>query len=784
MPTRVDDLISPYNFVPAPPKRVWPGWAGHISHDRPFEDGISGTLEIEIKADTALFIGGGPIEGTEKKPVETSYRDGRGRYAIPGTSLRGMLRSVVEIASFGRLGPFNDLKLGFRDLQHRDYTNAMNSKVNAGWLIRDGDAWRIEACHYAKVDYRHIEGLGGPRFVPGKKQGAHEKYQSFEGSLTGGFGLRPAPRMVARPVNPNGSVPIVSEFKEVDPRAPGSTQGTLVFTGQPMSRLREEPRRKHSDFFFYGDAGYTFKLDAQQRTDFEFIHSDGKQQGKNTVEPTLEWKFWKTQPDRKVPVFFLLEKDKNTGKPSVRAFGLAGMFRLAADQRISDVVERAQGDGRHWPDFAEAMFGYVSDGKTPDGAPDGALRGRVSIGMARASVAEPIDRPVEAVFGVPKPSFYPHYLQHGRKPSFEGRPEEERLRNGRTKLKWQTYMSKDATARGWKRYVIRKREDRRPFLPAKVQEKHLSRFKPLKAGATFTAKIRVHNLRPMELGALIWALDFGGDPNARHRLGRGRPLGYGAVSVTAGTHTLRKIASDQPVSLAEARDAFTGYMQGETDGVWAHSPTIFELQRLAQPLDEVKSKRVDYPRLDPEGRMNQFNDIKKFGPALRPFGGEAAMRHWGGANRGEATPEAQWPSNTAWKSPTRVAAADAESSGDASADAGAKRTGTTPKVSTPKEAEPVALVTEGWLEVGFAHFQAATQQRRQIKKDRGKRKDKRRDIVARLTDGRELAFDAAHLPGADALLSKLAAASQIFPFHVRLKAGAIAEVALTPPTAP
>ena len=786
MATRLDDLISPYNFVPTPDVRVWPDWAGHISHDRPFHDGISGTLDIEINADTAIFIGGGPIEGTDR-PVETFYRDARGDFAVPGTSLRGMLRSVVEIASFGRLGPFNDLKLGFRDLQHRDYTNAMNGNVNAGWLVRDDKGWTIEACHYAKVDYDVIGPLGGRGFVPGKKQGADEKYATFGGSLDQRFGLRRPAGKAARSINPDGAVPIVSEYMEVDQRAPGATPGTIVLTGQPMDRLRNEPRRKHSDFFFFGNAGFSFKLDAQQRKDFEFIHSDGKQQGKDSLEPAPEWKFWEKKVDSatgrpvRVPVFFLLDRNPDTRERRVRAFGLAGMFRLAADQRISDVVRNAQGDARQWPDFAEAMFGYVSDGKTPDGAPDGALRGRVSIGLARATTANPAEQPVEAVFGVPKPSFYPYYLQHGRRPSFDGRPEEERLNNGRTKLKWHTYMSKDATARGWKRYVIRKRADSKPFLPHKVQEKHLSRFVPLKPGATFTARVRVHNLRPMELGALIWALDFGGSDTARHRLGRGRPLGFGAVKVRATGHRLQRLASDEAVTLDGLRDDFTGYMQGQTAGKWARSRTIFELQRLAQPLDDAASNRVDYPRLDPNGRMNQFNDIKKFGPGLKPHGGSDAHQAWSGADAANASVEATWPEGTAWTPPSRTFESSAKAV-DSTQDTPIQPQGQ-PKPSKPIEKPaPAPLLTEGWIEAGFANILQARERRKQVAKDRTKKKVKARLIGLRLADDRVTEVDAASLAGMSEVFDVLANNGGVaFEFHVRLKAGAIVEVALTPP---
>lgn len=774
----LQDLLSPYNFVPPPLKRVWPAWAGCISHDQPFQDGISGSLSIRITARTPVFLG----SGARTDGVETFYKDGQGRYAIPGSSLRGMLRSVVEIATFGRLGPFNDDKLGFRDLHHRDYTQAMNGKVNAGWLIRDPESkeWHIEACHYAKVDYRHFERLGGRDFQPGEKQGAHEKYIKFEqggGSPVQRFGLRRPHGPAARPIAPDAKEPIVSEYLEVDPRAPGSVQGTLVFTGQPMNRLRDEPRRKHSDFFFFGKPTNIYELSEQQVKDFEFIHSDGRQQGKRTPAPNKEWGYWKDRPSRKVPVFFLLTRDAEN-QVHVRAFGLAGMFRLAADQRISDVVRRAQTAPRRWPDMAEAMFGFVNEGKQDDAvldkAPKGALRGRISIGMGRLATSARDMAPITAVFGAPKPSFYPYYLRHGRGSSFDSPPETERLRNGRTNHKWKTYMSPDATARGWKRYVTRAAPQLKPFLPAKVQDKHKSVFRPIEPGASFAAKIRVHNLRPMELGALLWALDFGGDTQAWHTLGRGRPLGLGGVQIEVTDHALRSVMPGQsPGSLDDLRDAFTGFMQAETQGDWAQSSTIFELVQCARPVDAQTSKRVDYPRLDPDRRINEFTDIKKRGYALKARGGKAAYAQWGGVHAAPAgEKQAEWSEGVFQQPSPEQSEPDAPTS-----ESKGKPKGKALRAPAP----PPKL--NGWFAAHFADILRARQVRGLVAKDRKKKKSKARLVDVRLDDGRVLSVDIASVSGGEVLLELLRTRNDAFSFFGLVKDGVMEEVVLNSPHA-
>jgi hypothetical protein len=49
-------VYAPYNFVPLSAWIFKPDWAAHVSHDLPFSDGISGTLELSIQAHTDSFM--------------------------------------------------------------------------------------------------------------------------------------------------------------------------------------------------------------------------------------------------------------------------------------------------------------------------------------------------------------------------------------------------------------------------------------------------------------------------------------------------------------------------------------------------------------------------------------------------------------------------------------------------------------------------------------------------------------------------------------------------------
>lgn len=99
---------APYAFVPLSDKVFFPDWADLVSHDVPFKDGWCGEVEIEINTVTPLVV------GAERNRLSNGGGDVRpfclpgGPYAIPGSSLQGMIRNVLEIATFGRIGPFMD----------------------------------------------------------------------------------------------------------------------------------------------------------------------------------------------------------------------------------------------------------------------------------------------------------------------------------------------------------------------------------------------------------------------------------------------------------------------------------------------------------------------------------------------------------------------------------------------------------------------------------------------------------------------------------------------------
>src|SRR5690242_15366987 len=101
-------LINPYNFVPLrgqEPERT--AWKDVVKHDRLAKDTFSGRLQLHIQTLTPLFIPSRFVEDVDSVTIQTPKGDGEkktykrfhhrgGIPSIPGSSIKGMIRSVFE----------------------------------------------------------------------------------------------------------------------------------------------------------------------------------------------------------------------------------------------------------------------------------------------------------------------------------------------------------------------------------------------------------------------------------------------------------------------------------------------------------------------------------------------------------------------------------------------------------------------------------------------------------------------------------------------------------------
>lgn len=593
-------ITSPYNFVPLSHFVYFPDWADHISHDIPFTDGVSGTITCQLEAITPIYVrNGGNWEHkdiSDNEDAQSFFKVGN-EYIIPGTSIKGILRNVLEIISFGKLGKtrVDDHPYSIRDLNYKPYTREMTddsnpnlykSKVQAGWLEQDKKgAWYLTPCDYSRVEQRDLIKLHGGNPDLQSRQNSEAKYLAWQPkSLVIYFDYEDYLHKKDRFNLVYKKAKLIT-FTEVSTK----TKGNIVFTGQPGPN-------KHMEFIFFNPDSTPTKISDDLQEEFLFIHRD-------SLKDSDDWKFWQSKLDsgQKIPVFYLGSKTMPT------SMGLAQMYRLPYTHSILKTIEHTDHDHLEvYPDLADTIFGFI-DEKGKDG-----LKGRASIGHALADTKTVHVLPlVKKVLATPKPTYYPNYIKQSTP----------------VRLNYTTMMDTNSQIRGWKRYPARKIEIL-DAVPDEVASADMATaFIPLKAGATFSFPVRFHNLKPAELGAIIWALTWGGKTELCHSLGMAKPFGYGQVRITVTKdnifnnirNKIKKTAVQYMADFVEHMKSIE-YAKGKRFDDWENSEQLEQLKAMAnpeqQPHHTTQRDKLKYMRLTVNPNRNEFKDATQQQPKL------------------------------------------------------------------------------------------------------------------------------------------------------------------------
>ena len=560
-------IKAPFRFARINRWIYEPAWADLVSHDVPFADGLSGEAEVEITARSSILVGGDRRKATASRAGEVRpFQLPDGGYAIPGSALQGMARSILEVAGFGRLGPrVADRKFGIRDLSgtptaRAHYQDRLSKKVGnhvtinsrAGWLMKSDDGSPcILPCEYARIKvndiltFKHAL-LGGPNPpAPGvlyQKSCAKKRYDWFIGGLGHGTATLDANFDIDRPTrhrhNNNNITITYSRCRHAT--TGGGTPGTLVLTGKPQNGTG--PKQKKLEFVFHGpdrptarSMGTSGALAVEDDVWKAFLLLHEEQPGRD-VNPN--WAFWRSEFEagRPVPVFYWKEGGR------VSTLGTAFAFKAAHRKSARDLLGHSHA-GHLEPvetmrlDLAHLIFGVAAEHDGGRG-----LKRRAHFGLARADGDPQPCGPVHpSILLGPKPSYAGLYVRqrHDDQPLQDDEPLATYSPLDRPK---DPHLRRPELS-GVKIWPARNAGQ---FAPDRVHpdlannRKVQIKLVTLLPGTVFRSRLTFHNLRPVELGAVLWALSFGdaaafgGDPQAvtkRHRLGMGKPLGLGEVAI-------------------------------------------------------------------------------------------------------------------------------------------------------------------------------------------------------------------------------------------------------------
>ena len=415
---------------------------------------------------------------------------------LPGSSLRGMIRTLVEVMAFARMSFVNGAQPFFRtvadDRIGRRYRKLLvrgDEAPPGGFAHRREDGvWEIRpVAEVLRVEHGRVPGLEykqHPNYRPDWRLQHHKCW----------FGRGDRRDRVAK-----------LSLGERRPDGDGWEAGTLVLTGSAPKKKRE--------FVFVGE-GDVGRVVTIPDALLDRFHDEDQ------ITNWQERAFPRDEPGAGArraagylrhgePVFFVCDEDRHRddNPQGLLFFGRAGMFRFPYDKSPDDLLPPHH---RRTPggdfDIAELLFGRVPYG----GDDKEAIRSRVRFEDAVATGEAPDGNwfettMVPAVLSSPKVTAFQHYLTQ------DGTAHPRDLA---------TYIEGDrVTLRGHKFYWHRgdasvlpdarhaeQKDKLRDLTSPTPRDTQCTVIRPVKARVHFKGRVCFDNLTEVELGALLAAL--------------------------------------------------------------------------------------------------------------------------------------------------------------------------------------------------------------------------------------------------------------------------------------
>jgi CRISPR-associated protein (TIGR03986 family) len=623
--------LAPYNFVPLPDKILAaPPEAIDLAFGRSIQSGHSGFFDCMLETSTLLYIRGmlSAAEFNEKneKKDSKSKKDNEGNSeffsldsgktpTIPGTSLRGLLRGLVEIISCSQLSAVTNLKMVYRAVDTTSLGNKYRAQimaedprdkhqltpnVHAGFMRQNNaNEWFIQpAKKIGGTTFCRI----GQTFIPNGLSPIPNCRNAYD------IYFLPGPYVFQDVKEGFLRIRYARAQRESASPEPGLTKGALIKSG-PM-------KSKRSEAIVYPPA-------SEKQVDWLPLRRVDPETGAVLVDLAREYINQVTPAQASLlgpqgvlndgqPVFYLLNDDG-----TLKFFGHTMMMRIPFAHNPSELLPDSLPDGLF--DLASTMFGVAR-------LSNNTFSGRVQVSdatfvSAANGLYEEVFQP--RVLSTPKPTTFQHYVSQD-KPDQQGELID--------------YDSPKARLRGHKVYWhkgnvkpvdIRENDEKR----AREHSSQYTKIQPLRAGVRFRFRVYFDQLSDVELGALLWLFEKAADPAYRLKLGMGKPLGMGAIQVT---HTVKLFSKadryarlfdgnswqsglhDSRESLLIALRAFVSWASpGQAIESDVRIASLLTLLRWEGPNSE-KTRYMEIERRDDSG--NKLNEYKTRPVLPDPFG--------------------------------------------------------------------------------------------------------------------------------------------------------------------
>lgn len=556
------EALAPYNFVPLPEQIITVSIDDLPDQNEYHPRTFSGYLDNTLTVSSPLFT-----RSSKDTPDFFSVTP-EGIPVIPGSGLRGLFRTLVEVVGFGKLQDVSANRLVYRSIGD---TTSHGAAYRERFINESEDHYavpRMRAGYMVKMDragldwaIRPAKEIGGTTFALVKTRDLQRLLPSLPQLKLqhGDSEIQCANAYSVYFANGNYDFqPVRGGFLNIEQAfvtrldsqlGPGLRPGTLTRSGRMFTK-------RHETIVFEPD----LSKDLLELTD------DQVQAYRDQLSPEqknlLRWQWIKSRDENPkpplsdgvlidgYPVFYLLAEDG-----SIDFFGHCRLFRLPYPKSPADFVPeklRQESD----IDLAEAIFGYTKSEKMPQGKAR-MYAGRVFFSDARLlSPAEDIwldKKPTRLkILSGPKPTTFQHYLVQTNPDYYQS----GRTKDGKPKydvdLKDYAADQTETVVRGHKFYWHKGQIDARDIGDPESDEERWKRdaegkedtqhtsARPVKAGTQFHFRISFENLTKVELGVLLWILELAADENYRLKLGMGKPLGMGAIRIESNLQLINR----------------------------------------------------------------------------------------------------------------------------------------------------------------------------------------------------------------------------------------------------
>ncbi|MHA1284120.1 MAG: TIGR03986 family type III CRISPR-associated RAMP protein [Promethearchaeota archaeon] len=342
---RTQQASAPYNFIPLNNTVITVNMEDLPTLDKFHQEKFNGYIELQLETKTPLFV----------KGVDSNFFSINDIPKIPGSSIRGMIRTLIEIVTYGKFHFCDDNTLYYRWIAERSYLRRYYrdkiSDVKAGYLIYENNQFIIFPAEKKK----------GKSFSQIEIEIAPFTYkQQSDGRWIISSGLMPNKKRVWLINKPNKDIRLKISNNDIN------------------LYKNDKNRRIPIDLLESAKKGYLVRKEGEQII----------------IDRNIQFKYG-------VPIFYIQYKDHNDNERI--SFGHTRYFRIPYKYSIKDHIIPKKLIDENIIDFSEAIFGKENIMASRVFFEDASLIGEINNIFYKETSPR--------ILASPKPTCFQHYLE-------------------------------------------------------------------------------------------------------------------------------------------------------------------------------------------------------------------------------------------------------------------------------------------------------------------------------------------------------------------------------------